>query len=130
MVKCLDVRGGGTANGTLVQLRTCRVAGINQTWMQRTLNRPAGVYFQDTGAIEGWDRAYEQKSSSPQPIRRSDRSPARTCFTEASQPTWSPMWTVPTTGGSVPLRAFGQLVPQPRPAVFAQDQLGSDLRPG
>ncbi len=53
---CLDVTGGGNSpNGTAVSTWTCRTNATNQNWGQTRLGRPAGVYFQDTGTIQGWD---------------------------------------------------------------------------
>jgi hypothetical protein len=59
---CLDVTGGGASpNGTAVTIWTCRTNATNQTWGQTRLGRPAGVYFQDTGSVQGWDYHYTQK---------------------------------------------------------------------
>ncbi|WBB62454.1 ricin-type beta-trefoil lectin domain protein [Streptomyces sp. WMMC500] len=54
---CLDVHGGGNSpNGTPVELWTCRKGATNQFWMPRNGGvLPSGVYFQDTGSIQGWN---------------------------------------------------------------------------
>ena len=51
--KCLDVQGGGTANGTLVQLYTCNGTGA-QVWQPQPngalANPQSGKCLDDTGS--------------------------------------------------------------------------------
>ncbi|TMR19946.1 hypothetical protein ETD86_19585 [Nonomuraea turkmeniaca] len=52
---CLDVTGGGVSpNGTEVKIQTC-TTGANQKWARPLADLPAGVYFQDTGTLTGWN---------------------------------------------------------------------------
>jgi hypothetical protein len=52
---CLDVTGGGAGpNGTDVRLQRCGT-GAHQKWARPVADLPAGVYFQDTGTVAGWN---------------------------------------------------------------------------
>ncbi|MGH3645594.1 MAG: RICIN domain-containing protein [Micromonosporaceae bacterium] len=65
---CLDVTGGGSSpNGTPVQIWTCN-RHANQIWSQRTPGLPSGVYFQDTGTVQGWNN-YPQRPQKQGVIR-------------------------------------------------------------
>ncbi|SDK00305.1 Polysaccharide lyase [Lentzea albidocapillata subsp. violacea] len=73
---CLDVSGGGASpNGTPIVLWTCKFGAANQFWMQRAGGGlPAGVVFQDTGTLTGWNN-YPQDPQK-QGVLRTVTSPA------------------------------------------------------